>query len=284
MKICSFGPVGLEQPGVLTEAGIIPLAELGSDQPASLRQLLAADLLPAVAKRAAVYEGKRLDRLTVRLGPPVPDPSKIICVGLNYKGHASEQGVDWPERPLLFAKAPSAVAGCRDNIVLPPEDACVDYEVELAVVIGRRARRVEAEEAFDHVAGCMVANDVSARRWQKNDGQWFRAKSCDSFFPCGPALVTLDEVGDLAALRLQTRIGDELLQDALAAELIHAVPELIATISHDMTLLPGDIISTGTPAGVGCYRSPRRFLAPEDLVSCSISGLGQLDNPVVASS
>ncbi len=153
-------------------------------------------------------------------------------------------------------------------------------------VIGRRARHVAAGDALTYLAGWCVGNDVSGRKWQKSDGQFFRAKSCDSFFPCGPALVTSDEITDLCALRLTTRIGDELLQDATAADLIHDVPTLIAYISRYMTLEPGDLISTGTPAGVGCYRTPPRFLRAGDTVTCAITGaveLGRLVNRVVAS-
>jgi 2-keto-4-pentenoate hydratase/2-oxohepta-3-ene-1,7-dioic acid hydratase in catechol pathway len=221
----------------------------------------------------------------VRLGPPITDPSKIDCIGLNFKGHATEQNKPWPEQPLLFAKAPSALCGPYDNIVLPAEDCGPDYEVELVAVIGRRARHVTKTDALAYVAGWCVGNDVSGRRWQKSDGQFFRAKSCDTFFPCGPALVTSDEITDLAALRLTTRIGDNLLQDATIADLIHDVPTLIAYISRFMTLEPGDLISTGTPAGVGCYRTPPRFLAPGEMVTCAITGpadLGTLANRVIA--
>jgi 2-keto-4-pentenoate hydratase/2-oxohepta-3-ene-1,7-dioic acid hydratase in catechol pathway len=149
-------------------------------------------------------------------------------------------------------------------------------------VIGRRAKRVDADRALAHVAGWMVANDVSARRWQQDDGQWFRAKSSDTFFPCGPWLTIADAVRDHRQLRLTTTIGGTVLQDALASDLIHGVPQLIAYISRSMTLEPGDLISTGTPAGVGCYRTPKRFLKPGETVACAIEGLGRLANPVVA--
>ena len=201
------------------------------------------------------------------------------------QGHVTEQNKPWPEKPLLFAKAPSALCGAEDDIVLPGEDAQVDYEVELAVVIGRRGRRIAESQAMAYVAGYLVANDVSARRWQKDDGQWFRAKSSDTFFPCGPALVTSDEVEDPGALRLTTTIAGSVLQDAPLSDLIHDIPRLLAYISRDITLEPGDIISTGTPAGVGCYRTPPRFLAAGDLVECAIAGacdLGRLRNRVIA--
>ncbi len=291
MRLVSFGDRGYERAGVLSPDGthIIPVALLDPALPDQVRTLIAGAHLPRLATLAGRCSERGIPLAGVRLGPPVTDPGKVVCIGLNFKGHAAEQDKPWPEQPLLFAKAPTALCGPHDDIVLPSDDCGPDYEVELVVVIGRRARRVTAVEALSYVAGYCVGNDVSARRWQKSDGQFFRAKSCDTFFPCGPALVTPDEIVDLAALRLTTRIagpaGDELLQDATAADLIHDVPALIAYISRFMTLEPGDLISTGTPAGVGCYRTPPRFLAPGDVVTCAIDGqcpLGRLVNRVVA--
>lgn len=285
MRLVSFGERGREQAGVLSTDGtrIIPVTALDASLPDNVRALIAGHHLPRIASLLACSDATGIARQDVRLGPPITDPSKIVCIGLNFKGHAAEQNKPWPEQPLLFAKAPSALAGPHDDIVLPDEDCGPDYEVELVAVIGRRARRVTAVEALAHVAGWCVGNDVSGRRWQKSDGQFFRAKSCDTFFPCGPALVTSDEVTDLASLRLTTRIDDELLQDATVADLIHDVPTLIAYISRFMTLEPGDLISTGTPAGVGCYRTPPRFLCAGDTVRCGITGavdLGVLTNRV----
>ncbi len=288
MRLVSFGDRGNEQAGVLSADGthVIRIASLDSTLPTTVRALIAGDHLPRVAALAKQTRERGILLTHVRLGPPVTDPSKVVCIGLNFKGHASEQGKPWPEQPLLFAKAPSSLSGPNDDIVLPNEDCGPDYEVELVVVIGRRARQIDRAEALSYVAGYCVGNDVSGRRWQKTDGQFFRAKSCDTFFPCGPALVTADEVPELSTLRLTTRIGDDVLQDATAADLIHDVPALIAYISHFMTLEPGDLISTGTPAGVGCYRTPPRFLTSGDLVTCTIDGplmLGQLVNRVVVS-
>lgn len=285
MRLVSVGEAGVEQPGVLLEDRVVLLGEFENHTAwgGSVREVLANGAVPEIAEACVDLRadlGHPLDEL--RLGPPVPDAGKLICVGLNYRGHAEEQGKTWPEEPLLFAKATSAMVGCRDRIVLPADDPdTVDYEVELAAVIGTTARNVSAERALDHVGGWMVGNDVSARRWQKADGQWFRAKSCDTFYPCGPALVTVDEVPDYRALRLRTTIGGEVLQDAAADDLIHDVPALIAYVSRFMTLQPGDIISTGTPAGVGCYREPKRFLRPGDEVRCAIAGLGELVNEVL---
>lgn len=289
MRLVSFGERGRERAGMLVADGhhVVPVPALDPALPDTLCALLAGGHLPRLraldaSLRTQGVPAAAIPRADVRLGPPVTHPSKIICIGLNFKGHAAEQHKPWPEQPLLFAKAPSALCGPADDIVLPADDCGPDYEVELVAVIGTRARQVARDHALSHVAGWCVGNDVSGRRWQKSDGQFFRAKSCDTFFPCGPALVTSEEIADHTALRLTTRIGDDLLQDATAADLIHDVPTLIAYISRFMTLEPGDLISTGTPAGVGCYRTPPRFLCPGDLVTCTIDGLGSLTNRVVA--
>lgn len=290
MRLVSFGQRGDERAGILVDHGqaVVPVASLDPTLPDNVRLLIAGGHLPRLAMRLSAHSAAmhsnatRLSRVGLRLGPPVVDPGKIICIGLNYRGHAAEQDKPWPAQPLLFAKARSALAGPDDDIVLPREDCGPDYEVELIAVIGRGGRCIAEARALEHVAGWMVGNDVSARTWQKADGQWFRAKSCDTFLPCGPALVTADEVVDHRALRLTTAIAGTVMQDALASDLIHGVAALIAYISRDLTLEPGDLISTGTPAGVGCYRSPPRFLAPGDLVECAIGDLGTLRNRVVA--
>jgi 2-keto-4-pentenoate hydratase/2-oxohepta-3-ene-1,7-dioic acid hydratase in catechol pathway len=266
----------------------MPVADIDPALPRTVRGLLHAQCLPRLAQRLAQHRGPGLACDRVRLGAPIPDAGKIICVGLNYRDHAAEQGLPWPERPLLFAKAPSALAGPTDDIVLPHEDGGPDYEVELALVVGQRCRRVAQAEAMGVIAGFMIGNDVTCRRWQKADGQWFRAKSCDTFYPCGPALVTCDEIIHPSRLRLTTTIGGVVLQDGVVSDLIHDLPALIASISRDMTLEAGDIISTGTPTGVGCYRNPPRFLQAGDLVECAIAGdgldLGRLCNRITAAS
>ncbi len=285
MRLVSFGPRGRERAGILVDDGqtVVPVASLDQALPDNVRLLIAGGHLPRLAALAGQQpRSVRLPVSTLRLGPPLTDPGKIICIGLNYRGHATEQNKPWPEQPLLFAKARTALAGANDDIVLPAADCGPDYEVELVAVIGRGGRRITEAKALDHVAAWMVGNDVSARHWQKTDGQWFRAKSSDTFFPCGPALVTADEVADHRALRLTTTIAGTVLQDSLASDLIHGVATLIAYISRDLTLEPGDLISTGTPAGVGCYRTPQRFLTAGDVVECDISGLGVLRNRVVA--
>lgn len=213
-------------------------------------------------------------------------PSAILAVGLNYRQHAQETGQEVPKRPVLFMKNPASVQHPGDPISVPrccyrgPE---VDYEVELAVVIARPAKDLRAKEALDHVLGYTVANDVSARRWQKHGGrgQWMRSKSFDTFCPMGPALVTPEDLPDPQTLRLRTWLNRELMQDASTSDMIFSVAEVIAEISTDMTLLPGTVILTGTPSGVGVARRPPLFLQPGDLVEMEIERIGRLVSPVV---
>jgi 2-keto-4-pentenoate hydratase/2-oxohepta-3-ene-1,7-dioic acid hydratase in catechol pathway len=223
-------------------------------------------------------------------------PTKIVCVGLNYRDHAAEGGRAAPERPLLFAKFSNAIVGDGDPVVRPEGTHALDLEVELGVVIARRARRVTREAAMDHVAGYVVVNDISARDWQgvpealgpgeKGDGQWLRAKGSDTFLPMSPVLVTADELDPAAGLRLRSwRIDanglEHLMQDGTTADMIHDVPSLVAFISSVITLEPGDVIATGTPSGVGVFREPPVFLEPGDAVRCEIEGIGSVENPIL---
>lgn len=281
MRIVSFGPAGDERPGFLFSDGIVPLAVLGDNWPRTTRGLLATGRLAEAATLAAAVT-QRVPVDSVRLGPPVPHAGKIICVGLNYADHAAEQGKEHPEQPLLFCKTPNALSGPADDILHPRSEVYVDFEVELVVCIGRRASQVIKDEAQSYIAGYMVANDVSARKWQRSDGQWFRGKSCDSFFPCGPALVTADEIADVNALQLTTTVNGKMYQNASSSLLIHKIDALIEYISADITLEPGDLISTGTPAGVGCFQKPPVSLRAGDIVECAITGLGHVRNRVVA--
>jgi acylpyruvate hydrolase len=225
----------------------------------------------------------------LRLGPPVPDPSKIVCLGLNYHDHCREQegkfgrSVEPPKTPVLFAKFPSALAGPNDPIRLPPARVAkwVDFEVELAVVMGRKTRGVTRKEALGRVAGYMAINDVSARDCQFADKQWVRGKSFDTFAPCGPWIATADEVGDPHRLRLWTILNGTTMQSGTTRELIHKLPAVIAFISQAITLEAGDIIATGTPAGVGIFREPKVLLKPGDSVECGIERIGTICNPVV---
>ncbi len=282
MRLVSFGAAGHERAGVMRKERIVPVNELHPSLPISVRGLIAGGHLPAVAKLVSSYRGAGIDPASVRLGPPIADAGKIVCIGLNYKDHATEQNKPWPDQPLLFCKTGNTLAGPGDDVRLPRVPCAPDYEVELAVVIGARAKAVTRDRAREVIAGYMVGNDLTARLWQGNDGQWFRAKSIDGFYPCGPALVTADEVADVATLRLTTTVNGAARQDASADQLIHDIPSLIAYITKDITLEPGDIVSTGTPAGVGCYRKPPAFLAAGDIVECAITGLGRLRNRVVA--
>jgi 2-keto-4-pentenoate hydratase/2-oxohepta-3-ene-1,7-dioic acid hydratase in catechol pathway len=212
---------------------------------------------------------------------PIDRPGKIICVGLNYRDHAAESNVPVPDRPLLFAKWQTALIGPGEDIVLPPISGEVDFEAELGVVVGRRARRVSVENALDCVAGYLCVNDVSARDVQMGDGQWTRGKSFDTFCPIGPRLVAADGI-DPQALGIRCLVNGEALQDSTTAEMVFSVAELIAFASEAITLEPGDLIASGTPAGVGFTRNPPIFLRDGDEVTVEIDGIGSLSNPVRA--
>jgi len=213
---------------------------------------------------------------------PIPRPGKIVCVGLNYRDHAEEQGVDLPKAPLFFAKYTTALIGPGEPIVIPPAVTQCDYEPELGVVIGSTVRGVSRENALEVVAGYICANDVSARDLQFADGQWTRGKSPDTFCPVGPRLVPAAEVADPHALRIRAIVNGEVLQDSTTANLIFGIDEIISYASQTSTLEAGDLILTGTPAGVGVFRDPKRLLQPGDTVTIEIEGLGELTNPIVA--
>jgi 2-keto-4-pentenoate hydratase/2-oxohepta-3-ene-1,7-dioic acid hydratase in catechol pathway len=212
---------------------------------------------------------------------PIERPGKIVCVGLNYRDHAEEQGVELPEAPLFFAKYTTALIGPGDPIVIPPLVTKCDYEAELGVVLGRTVRGVSKENALEAVAGYVVANDVSARDLQFADGQWTRGKSPDTFCPVGP-LVPAADVPDPHALPIRAVLNDDVLQDSNTSNLIFGIDEVISYASQTSTLEAGDLILTGTPAGVGVFRDPQRLLQPGDTITIEIAGLGTLTNPVVA--
>jgi 2-keto-4-pentenoate hydratase/2-oxohepta-3-ene-1,7-dioic acid hydratase in catechol pathway len=225
-------------------------------------------------------------RTEVTLGPPIPDPNKILCIGLNYRDHVEEAQRERPELgtqpdPVVFSKFTTALIGDGDTVVLPAAaPSMIDWEGELAVVIGRTAHRVSEEDALDFVGGYTIFNDVSARDVQLASPQWLMGKSFDTSGPCGPALVTPDEVGDPQGLALETRVNEEVVQSTNTSLMINPVARLIAYISSLITLEPGDIIATGTPSGVGFSRDPQVFLRPNDRVTVTIAGLGILTNPV----
>ncbi len=212
---------------------------------------------------------------------PIARPGKIVCVGLNYKDHAEEQGVEAPKAPLFFAKYTTSLIGPGEAIVIPPLVTQCDYEAELGVVIGTTVRNVSKENALEAVAGYLCANDVSARDLQFADGQWTRGKSPDTFCPVGP-MVPAAEVSDPHDLRIRAIVSGELLQDSTTANLIFGIDEIISYASQTSTLEAGDLILTGTPAGVGIFRDPKRLLVPGDSVTIEIEGLGELTNPVIA--
>ena len=276
--------------GVISGEGVIDLAaaaresgENGSHFDSMVSFLRAGEEAFSLAKKLAGQSSAQPSSLPLgglRLTAPISRPGKIVAIGLNYRDHCIEQGVDPPSIPLIFAKFPTSVTGPYDPIILPEADIQVDYEAELGVVIGRNAKRVRANQAMDCVAGYMVLNDVSARKWQFSDQQWVRGKSCDTFCPIGPWLTTRDEIPDPHTLHISTRVNGTILQDSNTSNLIFRIPELIEFTTASITLEPGDIIATGTPVGVGCFRKPPIYLQPGDLVEIEIERLGKLSNRV----
>jgi 2-keto-4-pentenoate hydratase/2-oxohepta-3-ene-1,7-dioic acid hydratase in catechol pathway len=258
-------------------------AEVMPGGPATMVELLTAGptaldaLRDRIAAMSIADRGLRL--ADAELLAPVPRPGKIVAIGRNYREHAAEEGVEPPSAPLIFAKWPSSVVGPGAEVRWDPAlSAKVDYEAELAVVIGRTARRVPVETALDHVFGYTCLNDVSARDIQFGDGQWVRGKSLDTFCPMGPAVVTADEIGDPQDLAIACIVGDERVQDARTSAMYFGVAEIISYCSMSFTLEPGDIIATGTPAGVGVFRDPPRFLGDGDIMAVEIEGIGRLEN------
>jgi 2-keto-4-pentenoate hydratase/2-oxohepta-3-ene-1,7-dioic acid hydratase in catechol pathway len=274
MKLIRFGEPGRERPGVqLPDGRRIDASGFGADYDEAFfasggLERLAHWLARDGATAPVVSDG-------VRLGPPLCRPSKIVCVGLNYRDHARETGQAVPTEPVLFFKATTALAGPNDDVVIPKGGTKVDWEVELAVVIGRRTTYVERDQALGRVAGYVLHNDYSERSFQlERGGQWVKGKSCDTFAPLGPFLATPDEIPDVHDLRLWLKVNGEMKQCGSTGDLVFDVPTLISYISQFMTLLPGDIISTGTPFGVALGKSPPRFLVDGDVVELGIDGLG----------
>jgi 2-keto-4-pentenoate hydratase/2-oxohepta-3-ene-1,7-dioic acid hydratase in catechol pathway len=262
---------------------IIGFLKLGEDVKKYTYELL-EHVRGLLGKRSRQLERQKalLPLSDMQVLPPVPIPPKIICLGLNYRDHAEEARVPIPERPILFSKPSTAIVGPEDPIVYPKISTQVDYEIELAAVIGKTGRNVSELGAFDHVAGYTVFNDVSARDIQFGDKQWFRGKSFDTFAPTGPCLVLSDQVRDPHRLKMELRVNGEIRQSSTTANMIFKIPQLVAFISRVMTLQVGDIIATGTPAGVGFYAKPeKKLLKPGDLIEAEIEGIGVLRNKVV---
>jgi 2-keto-4-pentenoate hydratase/2-oxohepta-3-ene-1,7-dioic acid hydratase in catechol pathway len=282
MRLIRFGPAGNECPGIVdrdeTRRDASTFGEdwnerfFGSEGVNRLGAWLATRRapLPVVAPE-------------VRWASCIARPSKIVCIGLNYRDHARETGAAIPAEPILFAKATSSLAGPFDDLVLPPASGKTDWEVELAVIIGRTATLVAEADAMDHVAGYALHNDYSERAYQlERGGQWFKGKSWDTFAPIGPWLATADEIPGPHRLHLTLDVNGERMQDSSTSELVFNVPQLVSYISQFMTLLPGDVISTGTPAGVGLGMKPPRYLAHGDVVELAVDGLGRSRQRVVA--
>ncbi len=280
MRLVSQISGGVPAAAVLLGEEIVPVAALGA--PTGVRELLAAldaGALRELGERAASSAAERTPLSGATLAAPVPDPQKIICIGLNYRDHAEESGQEIPQAPMWFAKFQNSLIGSGAPIVLPgAHPDYVDYEAELALVIGRAGHAISEAQALAHVAGVMPFNDVTARDLQLQNPLWTSGKAVDTFAPCGPALVTLDELGDLGDMTLRTRINGEQFQEGTTANLIFGPAELIAWLSRTITLLPGDIIATGTPAGVGGAQG--RFLRDGDTVEVELEGVGTVTNPV----
>jgi 2-keto-4-pentenoate hydratase/2-oxohepta-3-ene-1,7-dioic acid hydratase in catechol pathway len=261
--------------GVQMVNGILDAGGLLGEHPMGLRRLLEDGRLGELARRAEMAADAE-PASVLRLLPPVPDPDKIICIGLNYRSHAAEAGIDPPEQPTFFAKFSNALVPAGAMVELPAASEKVDYEAEVAFVVGRRCKEVDPDEAVDAVAGYMLLNDLSARDLQFATPQWMPGKVFDGSAPCGPALVTPDEAGPPDEISFTLDLNGERMQEASTSDLIFSVPELIARLSRWMTLEPGDIVSTGTPSGVGSVREPRVWLRPGDEIVISSPTLGEL--------
>jgi 2,4-didehydro-3-deoxy-L-rhamnonate hydrolase len=282
MRLIRFGDEGREDPGVLLEDG--RRIDASGEFTDYDEGFFASGGLEALAEWVAdgCQGGPEVDPLA-RLGPPIDRPSKIVCVGKNYLEHAKELGEGIPVEPTLFMKASSAWSGPFDDVLIPRGSTKLDYEVELAFVIGRAASYVEETEALDYVAGYSVFCDYSERVFQKDmGGQWTKGKSADTFAPMGPWLVTPDEVADPQGLRLWTKVNNELRQNSWTGDMMFSVKQLVSYISRFMTLLPGDVVATGTPSGVAMGMQPPKYLLAGDFVECGIEGLGELGQRVVA--
>ena len=282
MKLIRFGEVGNEKPGIQLDNGDwIDITAFGQDYDESF---FGGNGIEQLKKWVEVNAAQcpKVDSKT-RLGVPLVRPSKIVCVGLNYAKHAAESGMDVPKEPVLFFKATSALVGPNDAIIIPKGSVKTDWEVELSIVIGKKASYVAEEEAMDHIAGYVLHHDVSEREFQlERSGQWVKGKSCDTFAPLGPFIATRDEIKDPNNLHLWLKLNGEIMQDSATSDFIFNVQQVVSHISQFMTLLPGDIISTGTPFGVGLGLTPPKYLKPGDVVELGIEGLGTSKQEVKA--
>ena len=282
MKLIRFGKQGEEKPGILlSNDEKIDVSSFVSDYDEKFFESGGLVNLKDWLNENET-SAPRLDD-SIRLGSPLARPSKIICIGLNFKDHAAESGFDAPEEPLIFGKATSAICGPYDNIIIPRGSEQTDWEVELGVVIGKKTSYVDQDQALDHVGGYVLHNDVSERAFQKDrGGQWIKGKSADTFAPMGPFMATPDEIDNISDMRMWLNVNGENMQDGNTSNLIFSVDHVVSYLSQFMTLLPGDVISTGTPAGVGMGMNPEKYLKPGDVVELGIDGLGSSKQNVVA--
>ncbi len=281
MKLIRHGLPGQEKPGLLLPDGSrIDTSEVTRDYDESF---FASGGLTRLAAWSTTAPAAPLVPEDARWAAPVARPSKIVCAGLNYRDHAIEAGMAIPSEPILFMKASTSFCGPNDDVLIPPGSEKTDWEVELAFVIGKKATRISEADATAHIAGYTILNDLSERAYQlERSGQWTKGKGCDTFAPCGPFLATPEEIGDPHTLGLSLKVNGQTIQNSTTAQLIFQIPFLLSYISHFMTLLPGDVISTGTPPGVGMGLKPPRFLRPGDVMELAIDGLGTQRQTAVA--
>jgi len=276
MRLVRFGQKGKEKPGLWKAGNIVDLREIFPEIPDIGEAFFRENWIEKIA--GIDDSGKKIQE---RIGCPIHAPSKIICLGKNYAEHAKEGGFENPEKPLIFCKTPNALSGPFDPIILPKSSGQIDWEVELAVVIAKQGKSIRKADAFSYIAGFTVMNDVSGREAQFSDSQWFRGKSFDTFAPAGPVLVTPDQIENIHNLRLVAKVDGKIMQDGNTRDMIFDIPTIIEDISEDITLIPGDIISTGTPAGVGIFRDPPVVLKPGNVVECYIENIGAIINKVL---
>jgi 2,4-diketo-3-deoxy-L-fuconate hydrolase len=272
MKLIRFGEIGKEKPGVMINNEYFDVSTLVTDYNEAFFENNGLNKLQQQLQDANL---QKVDS-QVRLGSPVARPSKLLCIGLNYLDHAKETNAHIPKEPILFFKSTTAIVGPNDDLIIPKSSIKTDWEVELAIVIGKKASYITAEEAEDHIAGYCLHNDYSEREFQlERNGQWAKGKGCDTFAPLGPFMATKDEIADVHNLRLWLSVNGKVMQDGNTANFIFNVPTMVAYLSQFMTLLPGDVISTGTPAGVGLGQKPEPwYLKPGDVIELGIDGLG----------
>jgi 2-keto-4-pentenoate hydratase/2-oxohepta-3-ene-1,7-dioic acid hydratase in catechol pathway len=271
MKLIRFGEAGKEKPGVVINNDCYDVSAWFEDYD---EQFFENEGLTRLEQVVSFYDLPVIE--VKRFGCPVKKPSKIVCIGLNYSDHAKETNAAIPAEPVLFMKSTTAIIGPDDDIIIPRNSVKTDWEVELAVVIGKRASYVEEADAMNYVAGYCLHNDISEREFQlERGGTWDKGKGCDTFAPIGPFLVTTEEIADVHNLRLWLTVNGQMMQNGSTSNLIFKIPLLISYVSRFMTLLPGDIISTGTPAGVGLGMNPQKYLRPGDVIELGVDGLGQ---------